>query len=91
MLGNKFKSQMINVYVHICNSTQTNVVKGGVDQSFEINEHVTFKRGLSIIEHVVHIPITNLMIHYNRIEILPKEICDAYLKPWKVLTPLAPK
>jgi hypothetical protein len=35
---------------------------GGVDQSFEISEHITFKRGLTIIEHVVHIPFTYL--HY---------------------------
>jgi hypothetical protein len=29
---------------------------GGVDQSFEISEHITLKRELAIIEHVVHIP-----------------------------------
>jgi hypothetical protein len=41
---------------------QTNVVMGNVDQSFEISEHITFKKGLAIVEHVVHTPIINL--HY---------------------------
>ncbi len=27
---------------------------GSVDQSFETSEHVTFKRGLVIIEHAIH-------------------------------------
>jgi len=29
---------------------------GIVDQSFDINEHIIFKRGLAITKHAVHIP-----------------------------------
>jgi hypothetical protein len=53
---------MINACVHIRNPTYIDVVMGNVDQSFEINEHITFKRGLAITEHVIHIPFIDL--HY---------------------------
>jgi hypothetical protein len=35
---------------------------GNVDQSFKINEHITLKRGLTITEDVVHIPLINQSI-----------------------------
>jgi hypothetical protein len=41
---------------------------GCVDQSFEISEHITFKRGLTIIEHAVHIPFTNFHCYYEIID-----------------------
>jgi hypothetical protein len=44
---------------------QTNAIMNNVDQSFEISEHVTLKRGLTIIEHVVHINFTDLYYYYK--------------------------
>jgi hypothetical protein len=43
VLANKFKTQMINAHVQICNLVQIDVVMGRVDQSFEISEHITLK------------------------------------------------
>jgi len=36
-----------------------------VDQSNEIIEHITFKRGLVVIEHLVHISFTYLHCFYE--------------------------
>ncbi len=44
VLANKFKTQMINAHVQICNLMQIDVVMGRVDRSFEISEHIIFKK-----------------------------------------------
>jgi hypothetical protein len=58
MLPIKFKSQMVNFSVHICNPTKINAFMSTIDQGNEIVEHITFKRGLLVIEHAIHIPFT---------------------------------
>jgi len=52
---------MIHAYVQICNPTQTDVVMGSVDQSFEISEHIILKRGLAITKHVTTHPLHRLL------------------------------
>jgi hypothetical protein len=44
---------------------EINALMNTIDQSSEIIQHITFKRGLIIIEHVVHIPFTNLHCCYE--------------------------
>ncbi len=44
---------------------QTSAIMSNVDQSFEINEHITFKRRLTITKHALHIPFTNLHYYYE--------------------------
>ncbi len=44
---------------------QINVIMGNVDQSFEISEHITLQRGLTITKHAVHFPFTNLHCYYE--------------------------
>jgi hypothetical protein len=68
VLANKFKNQMINACVQIYNPTQINVIMGNVDQSFEINEHITLKRELTITEHAIHIPFIDLHYYYEIID-----------------------
>jgi len=60
VLANKFKTQMINAHVQICNLIQIDVVMGRVDQSFEISEHITLKKKMVISKHSIHIPFIDL-------------------------------
>ncbi len=41
---------------------------GSVDQSFEISEHITLKRGLAITKHAIHIPFIDLHYCYEIID-----------------------
>jgi hypothetical protein len=49
---------MINYGVQICNPTEVDAFMSIVDQSNEIIEYITFKRGLLVIKHVAHIAFT---------------------------------
>jgi hypothetical protein len=79
VLPNKLKNQMINYGVQICNPMEIDVIMNIVDQNNEIIEHITFKRGLHVIEHVVHISFTYLHYCY---EITYKKSfnCETYSK-----------
>jgi len=56
---------MINSYVQIYILAKINVLINRYDQANEINEHITFKRRLVVIVHVVYIPFTNLDRYYE--------------------------
>ncbi len=45
---------MINLNVQICNPMEIDALMNSVGQGNEIIEHIIFKRGLRIIEHVIH-------------------------------------
>jgi hypothetical protein len=47
---------------------EIDAIMNNVGQGNEIIEHITFKRGLPIIEHVVHILFTNLHYCYEIID-----------------------
>jgi hypothetical protein len=47
---------------------EIDVLMSNVDQGNEIIEQITFKRGLHVIEHVVHIPFTDLHSYYEIID-----------------------
>ncbi len=68
MLPNKFKTQMINSCVQIYILAQINALINRYDQVNEISEHITFKRRLVVIVHVVYIPFTNLDCCYEIID-----------------------
>ncbi len=65
VLPNELKSQMINYCVQICNLVKTNALMNKVDQVSGINEHITFKRIMVILVHVVYISFTNLDCYYE--------------------------
>jgi len=44
---------------------EIDALMSSVDQGSEIIEHITFKRGLHITKHVVHIHFTNLHCYYE--------------------------
>ncbi len=71
MLPIKFKSQMVNFSVHIYIPTKINAFMNIIDQGSEIVQHITFKRGLHVIEYAVHIPFTYFNYCY---EIVDKNI-----------------
>ncbi len=56
---------MINSNVQICNPMEIDAFTNSVGQGNEIIEHITFKKGLPIIEHMVHIFFTNLHCCYE--------------------------
>jgi hypothetical protein len=56
---------MINYDVQVYNPTETNVFMNNVDQGNEIIEHITFKKGLLVTKHVVHIPFIDLHYYYE--------------------------
>jgi len=62
---------MINLNAQICNPMEIDALMNSVDQSNEIIEHITFKRGLPMIEHVIHILFIDLHCCY---EIIDKSI-----------------
>jgi hypothetical protein len=49
----------------VSNPTETNVFMSNVPQCSEIIEHITFKKGLPVTKHVVHIPLTYLYYYYE--------------------------
>jgi hypothetical protein len=56
---------MINSNVQICNPTKINAFTSNVDQGNGIVDHITFKRKLPTIKHVVHIPFIDLHCCYE--------------------------
>jgi hypothetical protein len=65
VLPNQFKTQMIKFYVQIYILAKINALINICDQANEISEHITFKRRLVVIIHVVYIPFTNLNCCYE--------------------------
>jgi hypothetical protein len=59
---------MINSYVQIYILAKINVLINRYDQANEISEHITLKRRLVVILHVVYIPFTNLDYCYEIID-----------------------
>ncbi len=59
---------MINSYVEIYILAKINALVNKYDQANEINEHITFKRRLVVIVHVLYIPFTNLDCCYEIID-----------------------
>jgi hypothetical protein len=68
VLPNKFKTQMINFCVQIYILAKINALINIYDQTNEISEHITFKRRLVVIVHVVYIPFINLDCCYEIID-----------------------
>jgi hypothetical protein len=60
-----------------------------VDQGNEIIEHIIFKKRLHVIEHVVHIPFTNIHSYYEIIDKNIPSLCNVDIiafEPNKVST-----
>jgi len=62
---------MINWNVQIYNPMEIDAFMNSVGQGNEIIEHIIFKRGLPLIEHVVHILFIDFQCCY---EIIDKSI-----------------
>jgi hypothetical protein len=56
---------MINLHVQICNPMEIDALMNSVGQGNEIIEHITFKKRLPIIEHMVHILFIDLHCCYE--------------------------